>query len=116
MFALFVLRRREPNAVRPFKALGYPVAPASGRAFFPPRPVAPGSGMPPESRLSDGRGTIYSVTCIAGRAGPRIMALVAHPYIMGPPHRLRYFRETLQHMQSRPGVLVWTGEQILERP
>ena len=28
MFALFVLRRREPNAERPFKALGYPIAPA----------------------------------------------------------------------------------------
>ena len=28
MFALFVLRWREPNAPRPFKALGYPVAPA----------------------------------------------------------------------------------------
>src|SRR5688572_4225165 len=28
VFALFVLRRREPNAPRPFKALGYPVAPA----------------------------------------------------------------------------------------
>lgn len=28
VFALFVLRRREPNAVRPFKALGYPLAPA----------------------------------------------------------------------------------------
>ncbi len=54
----------------------YQVDPASGRAFFPPRPVAPESGRPPESRLSDGRGTIYSVTCIAGRAGPRIMALV----------------------------------------
>jgi APA family basic amino acid/polyamine antiporter len=26
--ALFILRRREPNAERPFKALGYPVAPA----------------------------------------------------------------------------------------
>ena len=26
--ALFVLRRREPHAVRPFKAIGYPVAPA----------------------------------------------------------------------------------------
>jgi APA family basic amino acid/polyamine antiporter len=26
--ALFVLRRREPDAPRPFKALGYPVAPA----------------------------------------------------------------------------------------
>jgi APA family basic amino acid/polyamine antiporter len=26
--ALFVLRRREPDAPRPFRALGYPVAPA----------------------------------------------------------------------------------------
>jgi len=28
VFALFVLRAREPNADRPFKALGYPIAPA----------------------------------------------------------------------------------------
>jgi APA family basic amino acid/polyamine antiporter len=28
VFALFVLRWREPNAERPFKALGYPIAPA----------------------------------------------------------------------------------------
>ena len=28
VFAVFVLRRREPNAPRPFKALGYPMAPA----------------------------------------------------------------------------------------
>jgi APA family basic amino acid/polyamine antiporter len=28
VFAVFVLRRREPNAPRPFKALGYPIAPA----------------------------------------------------------------------------------------
>ena len=28
VFALFVLRHREPNAPRPFKALGYPIAPA----------------------------------------------------------------------------------------
>ena len=26
--AVFVLRRREPNAPRPFKAIGYPVTPA----------------------------------------------------------------------------------------
>jgi peptidoglycan/xylan/chitin deacetylase (PgdA/CDA1 family) len=43
----------------------------------------------------------------------RVMALVAHPYIMGAPHRLRYFREALEHIQSRPGVVFWTGEQIL---
>jgi APA family basic amino acid/polyamine antiporter len=28
VLAVFVLRRREPGAVRPFKALGYPLAPA----------------------------------------------------------------------------------------
>jgi len=39
---------------------------------------------------------------------------VAHPYIMGVPHRLRYFREALEHIQSRPGVVFWTGEQILD--
>jgi peptidoglycan/xylan/chitin deacetylase (PgdA/CDA1 family) len=44
----------------------------------------------------------------------RIMALVVHPYIMGVPHRLRYFREALEHIQSRSGVVFWTGEQILD--
>ena len=44
----------------------------------------------------------------------RVMALVVHPYIMGAGHRLRYFREALEHIQSRPGVVFWTGEQILD--
>jgi peptidoglycan/xylan/chitin deacetylase (PgdA/CDA1 family) len=42
----------------------------------------------------------------------RVMAIVVHPYIMGAPHRMRYFREALEHIRSRPGVLFWTGEQI----
>jgi len=29
-------------------------------------------------------------------------------------HRLRYFREALEHIQSRSGVAFWTGEQILD--
>jgi hypothetical protein len=44
----------------------------------------------------------------------RIMALVAHPYIMGAPHRLRYLREALEHIHSRPGVVFWTGAQIVD--
>ena len=44
----------------------------------------------------------------------RIMALVAHPYIMGVPHRLRYFREALQHMRKRSDVVFWTGERIYD--
>ena len=44
----------------------------------------------------------------------RIMALVVHPYIMGAPHRLKYFRSALAHIHQHPGVLFWTGEQILD--
>jgi allantoinase len=44
----------------------------------------------------------------------RVMALVVHPYIMGVPHRLRYFREALEHISARDGVVFWTGEQIAD--
>lgn len=46
------------------------------------------------------------------RDSARVMALVIHPYIMGAPHRLRYFREALQHIAARPDVAFMTGEQI----
>src|SRR6202790_5634274 len=42
----------------------------------------------------------------------RIMALVVHPYIMGAPHRSRYFREALEHMRAHKDVAFWTGERI----
>jgi len=44
----------------------------------------------------------------------RVMSLVVHPYVTGAPHRLRYFREALQHMRARSDVLFWTGERIYE--
>lgn len=44
----------------------------------------------------------------------RIMALVVHPYIMGAPHRVRYFRDALAHIRAHPDVLFWTGEEILD--
>jgi hypothetical protein len=42
----------------------------------------------------------------------RVMAVVFHPYLMGVPHRFRYFREALEHMCHRRDVLFWTGEEI----
>jgi len=45
---------------------------------------------------------------------PRIMALAVHPYISGSPHRARYVAETLDYITSKPGVVVWNGEQILD--
>jgi peptidoglycan/xylan/chitin deacetylase (PgdA/CDA1 family) len=44
----------------------------------------------------------------------RVMALVVHPYIMGAPHRLKYYRKALEQIRKKKDVLFWTGEQILE--
>jgi allantoinase len=45
---------------------------------------------------------------------PRVMALVVHPYIMGVPHRMRYFREALAHINARQGVVFTTGGAICD--
>jgi allantoinase len=44
----------------------------------------------------------------------RVMALVVHPYIMGAPHRLKYYRKALEHIRRKKDVLFWTGEQIVD--
>lgn len=44
----------------------------------------------------------------------RVMAMVLHPYIMGAPHRTKYYRKALEHMSQHKDVLFWTGEQILD--
>jgi len=48
------------------------------------------------------------------RDSARVMALVVHPYIMGAPHRLKYFRLVFERIRERSDVLFWTGEQILD--
>jgi peptidoglycan/xylan/chitin deacetylase (PgdA/CDA1 family) len=48
------------------------------------------------------------------RDSARVMALVVHPYIMGAPHRLKYFRKVLEKITAQEGVIFWTGEQILD--
>lgn len=42
----------------------------------------------------------------------RVMAIVVHPYIMGAPHRLKYFRRIFEQIRSKPGVAFMTGGQI----
>ncbi|CAN0437291.1 unnamed protein product, partial [Discosporangium mesarthrocarpum] len=44
----------------------------------------------------------------------RVMSFAVHPYISGSPHRIRYVREMLEYMLSKPGVVVMTGDQILD--
>ena len=42
------------------------------------------------------------------------MALVVHPYIMGAPHRLKYFRRVLEVIGEKSDVKFWTGAQIAD--
>ena len=37
-----------------------------------------------------------------------------HPYIMGAPHRLKYFHRVFESIRQKPDVLFWTGEQIFD--
>jgi allantoinase len=43
----------------------------------------------------------------------RIQTIVLHPYICAASHRIRYLEEAFAYMK-RPGVVFWTGKQILE--
>jgi hypothetical protein len=44
----------------------------------------------------------------------RIMALVVHPYIMGAPHRAKYFRRIFEKIRQKSDVAFMTGAQILD--
>jgi len=47
-----------------------------------------------------------------GATQPRILCMAVHPFLSGVAHRIKYFEQAL-HYVNRPGVLFWTGEQIL---
>ncbi len=42
----------------------------------------------------------------------RVMAISVHPYIMGAPHRTKYFRRIFETIRKKHDVLFWNGEQI----
>ena len=44
----------------------------------------------------------------------RVMAISVHPYLSGVPHRIGYLEKIYEHIQAKPGVLMWTGEQIYQ--
>ena len=44
----------------------------------------------------------------------RVMALSVHPYIMGAPHRLKYFRRIFEVIRKKPDVAFLTGAQIAD--
>jgi allantoinase len=49
-----------------------------------------------------------------GQHGARVMCISMHPYLSGVPHRIGYVEELFEYVLSKPGVICWTGEQLLE--
>jgi allantoinase len=45
---------------------------------------------------------------------PRVMAISTHAYISGVAHRIGWLEKLYEHIAKKPGVLMWTGEQILD--
>src|SRR3546814_17889661 len=44
----------------------------------------------------------------------KIMAIAMHPYLSGSPHRIKYVRQTFEHILPHPGVVCWDGEKLLD--
>ena len=44
----------------------------------------------------------------------RVMAISVHPYLSGVPHRIGYLKQIYEYILDRPGVVMMTGEQILD--
>jgi peptidoglycan/xylan/chitin deacetylase (PgdA/CDA1 family) len=49
-----------------------------------------------------------------GAQQPRVMGISVHPYLSGVPHRIKYYEQALDYVLGHEGVLVWTGDQILD--
>jgi len=45
---------------------------------------------------------------------PRIMSMSMHPYIMGVPHRIKYFEAAYDHMLKRKNVWFTTPDEIYD--
>ena len=45
---------------------------------------------------------------------PRIMAMGIHPYIMGTPHRIKYFEAVYDYILERHDVWLPTADEIYD--
>lgn len=47
-----------------------------------------------------------------GATQPRVMSMSVHPYIIGAPHRLRYFEAALDHILGHKDIWITTAEEL----
>ena len=44
----------------------------------------------------------------------RVMSICLHPFLVGHPHRAKYFAKALAHITSRQEVWLATGSEIVD--
>lgn len=49
-----------------------------------------------------------------GEQQPRVLSMGVHPYIMGVPHRIKYFEEALDYMKQKDAVWFATADDIYD--
>jgi allantoinase len=49
-----------------------------------------------------------------GAKNGRVMSICLHPFLIGHPHRAKYFNEALKYITSRQEVWVTTGAEIID--
>jgi peptidoglycan/xylan/chitin deacetylase (PgdA/CDA1 family) len=49
-----------------------------------------------------------------GATSGRVMFICLHPFLIGHPHRAKYFDEALKHITSRQDVWLATGSEIVD--
>lgn len=49
-----------------------------------------------------------------GAKSGRVMSICTHPFLVGVPHRSKYFAKALAHIKSRSEVWITTGSEIVD--
>ena len=49
-----------------------------------------------------------------GAEQPRVMSMSVHPYIMGVPHRIKYFEEAFDYMLAKNDVWFTTADELYD--
>jgi allantoinase len=44
----------------------------------------------------------------------RVMSIGVHPYVTGASHRIKYLEDIYAFINSHPGIVHWTGQQIYD--
>ena len=69
--------------------------------------------QPSDELLRRGR-DLFDQLYLAGATIPRVMAISIHPYLTDVPHRIKYLAALYDYIASHEGVLMCTGEEILD--